>query len=68
MQQETADQNRNCPRCDYLNLNATVHHGWIDWQAPFNFICKLWLNASCSLGCPPQYQVATVDTNNDEDG
>ena len=36
MQQETAHQNERCPRCDYLNLNATVHHGWIDWQASFN--------------------------------
>ena len=35
-QQETAHQNERCPHCDYLNLNATVHHGWIDWQASFN--------------------------------
>lgn len=36
IRQEGANQNEKCPRCDYLNLNATVHHGWIDWQVCFN--------------------------------
>lgn len=28
----------------------------------------MWLNASCSNGCPAQFQVATVDANNAESG
>ena len=65
MQQETAHQIERCPRCDHLSLNATVHYGWIDWQA---CTYKLWLNLSCSIGCPAQFQVAIVDTTNDEGG